>query len=171
MTYSDCFWLLGAVLTVMLPLVLLLRAAAAAARGPGHASGSAGALKGARMLIRIHPVLSTALAAALAAVVLLLAGCTLGPNYRGAPQVAGTTVKTFQRALSASTTTGEPMASWWTALNDPELDHLVDLAVTDSPDVRKRRRDCAMHAPCCSSRGLGCFPIPVCPPPMCAHAT
>ena len=68
-----------------------------------------------------------------------LAGCAVGPNYHtpsvrvpgqyvavaGAPQSTGA-----QPAVSSAN-----LATWWTALADPELDSLVQRAVTGSPSV------------------------------------
>jgi NodT family efflux transporter outer membrane factor (OMF) lipoprotein len=64
-----------------------------------------------------------------------LAGCVVGPNYHGAPPVAPAAVSApaFHRAEDASA--APPPAKWWLALNDSELDKLIDAAFVASPDV------------------------------------
>ncbi len=65
--------------------------------------------------------------------VLGLAACTVGPDYKGPP--ASPQVKTtFQRALPDNTA-AEPPAQWWTALKDPMLDRLIDTALKANPSV------------------------------------
>jgi NodT family efflux transporter outer membrane factor (OMF) lipoprotein len=66
---------------------------------------------------------------------LLLAGCVVGPNYKGPPVVAphAMAAKAFVRAGDASA--AAPRARWWTALNDAELDRLIDAALAASPDL------------------------------------
>jgi len=63
---------------------------------------------------------------------LVLCGCVVGPNYHGAPAVLGT-APTFTRATPESLST-QPAARWWTGLADPELDHLIELALAANPD-------------------------------------
>ena len=79
---------------------------------------------------------SRSLAALLAASA--LAGCMVGPNYPGPPHPAPLAegAKSFNRAALAQAEAGPPAARWWTALNDPELDRLVEAALAQSPDVR-----------------------------------
>ena len=65
-----------------------------------------------------------------------LSGCAVGPNYH-APDVhapadfaaRGTAATVFV------TTPGPDLATWWRSLNDPELNSLVERAVTANPDV------------------------------------
>lgn len=66
----------------------------------------------------------------------LLAGCTtVGPNYAGAPDAAPQAASrgTFVRAQGLPTQA--PDARWWTALQDPVLDALIDEALSDSPSL------------------------------------
>ena len=63
-----------------------------------------------------------------------LAGCVVGPSYSGPPDVAGGNVHAFRRA-DATAVSSEPVARWWAALRDPELDHLVQAALASSPTV------------------------------------
>ena len=82
-----------------------------------------------------HPIarLSTALLAAAA-----LAGCVVGPDYKGPPHPAPLAEKApaFHRAALAEAAPSPPPARWWTSLGDPELDRLIDAAMAGSPDVR-----------------------------------
>jgi outer membrane protein, multidrug efflux system len=69
----------------------------------------------------------------LLALTLGASGCVVGPDYHGPPPVAGAG-GAFTRASSEASAT-EPAARWWTALNDAELDRLIDLTLGDSPDI------------------------------------
>ena len=66
---------------------------------------------------------------------LLLSGCVVGPNYAGPPAVAQGAVSApaFRRAETASS--AAPVAHWWTALNDAELDRLEEAALAAGPDL------------------------------------
>ncbi|HEY6922503.1 MAG TPA: efflux transporter outer membrane subunit [Steroidobacteraceae bacterium] len=76
--------------------------------------------------------------AALAALPLLLTGCKVGPNYKGPPGVApnATKASAFLRAPKDVTPTSPGTARWWEALGDPELNKLIETALTRSPDIR-----------------------------------
>ena len=67
-----------------------------------------------------------------------VAGCTLGPNYHGAPAVApnASHASSFNRAPKDVTSTAPAAAEWWKSLNDPELNRLIESALADSPDIR-----------------------------------
>ena len=67
-----------------------------------------------------------------------LAACTVGPKYAGAPEVApnSTHAAAFNRAPQGITSTAPAAATWWKSLNDPELDKLIETALTNSPDIR-----------------------------------
>ncbi|HEY1999260.1 efflux transporter outer membrane subunit [Paraburkholderia sp.] len=71
------------------------------------------------------------------AAVLVLAGCTVGPDYRGAPQAAPVAAhaSAFNRAPQGALSTAPAVAQWWLALNDPQLNALIDAALKDSPDL------------------------------------
>ncbi|HTV78635.1 MAG TPA: efflux transporter outer membrane subunit [Steroidobacteraceae bacterium] len=73
-----------------------------------------------------------------ASLALLLGGCAVGPNYHGAPQVAAGE-KAFQRADAASTAVSEPVAQWWTVLDDPLLTRLIDETLAGNPGVEGAR--------------------------------
>jgi NodT family efflux transporter outer membrane factor (OMF) lipoprotein len=64
-----------------------------------------------------------------------LSACVVGPDYRGPPAVApkAAAAGAFHRAGAA--TAEAPATRWWTALNDAELDRLVDAALAASPDL------------------------------------
>ncbi len=72
------------------------------------------------------PMLATGL-------MLALAGCTVGPDYRGAPAVTPAD-KAFVRADDHSAN-AQPTARWWTALGDPELNHLIDETLAANPGI------------------------------------
>lgn len=67
---------------------------------------------------------------------LLLSACTVGPDYKGPPQVAANAAArgSFVRAGDA-VRPDAPAATWWTALNDPVLDQLIADALAGSPDI------------------------------------
>src|SRR5579862_3184464 len=71
----------------------------------------------------------------------LLAGCAVGPNYHTPaldvpPQFAA---KSAEGAAPSGATAGSPapvqLSGWWHALQDPELDSLVQRAVDGNPDL------------------------------------
>jgi NodT family efflux transporter outer membrane factor (OMF) lipoprotein len=61
----------------------------------------------------------------------VLAGCTVGPNYTP-PQIA--TPVHYGEAVTGETPAPE-LAGWWHGYHDAELDHLIDTALRQSPDV------------------------------------
>lgn len=66
---------------------------------------------------------------------LCLTACmTVGPDYAGPPAMPGDT-KHFVRA-GESVRPGLVEKHWWEALRDPELDHLVVLALRESPNMQ-----------------------------------
>jgi NodT family efflux transporter outer membrane factor (OMF) lipoprotein len=66
--------------------------------------------------------------------VLLLGGCTVGPDYHGPPVLVADT-RPFARAAVVSVNAAPGLAQWWTVLNDPELDRLETAALANSPDI------------------------------------
>ncbi len=68
---------------------------------------------------------------------LALAGCVVGPDYQGPPHPAPLAEKApaFHRAGLAVTAPSPPPAEWWTALNDAELNRLIQAALAGSPDL------------------------------------
>jgi len=79
--------------------------------------------------LRVAQALGIAAAAALC-----LAGCVMGPNYKGPPTVAPDG-HAFRRA-DATMPPSEPVARWWKSLADPELDRLIEAALAMSPTVQ-----------------------------------
>jgi NodT family efflux transporter outer membrane factor (OMF) lipoprotein len=67
----------------------------------------------------------------------LLAGCTVGPDYRGAPDVANGALHagSFVRAPANVVTPGPSPSRWWESLNDPQLNALIDAALKNNPDL------------------------------------
>jgi NodT family efflux transporter outer membrane factor (OMF) lipoprotein len=72
------------------------------------------------------------------AAITAVSGCTLGPNYHGAPAVApnASHATSFDRAPKDVIANSPAAAAWWKSLNDPELDHLIETALVNSPDIR-----------------------------------
>jgi NodT family efflux transporter outer membrane factor (OMF) lipoprotein len=68
----------------------------------------------------------------------LVCGCAVGPNYHGAPSVAPTATgaANFLRAPAEGVSNSPAVAKWWEALNDPELNKLIESALEQSPDIR-----------------------------------
>lgn len=81
------------------------------------------------------PMLTVAFAAFAA---FMLAACTVGPDYRGAPSVAADSIATgqFVRTPAQGVAATRAPAQWWTALNDAQLNALIDDALAHNPDVR-----------------------------------
>src|SRR5215469_2415683 len=80
---------------------------------------------------------------ALGAFVAVLAGCAVGPNYR-TPNIptpggyaAAASSATAAETGAAPETAPAPvdLATWWRALQDPELDSLIARAINGNPDV------------------------------------
>ena len=69
---------------------------------------------------------------AAAFIVVLLAGCTVGPNYR---RPATPVPATFAEANNPSGLSDADLASWGRSFGDPELDRLVNRAVAQNLDV------------------------------------
>ncbi|MBV1829648.1 efflux transporter outer membrane subunit [Komagataeibacter sp. AV436] len=68
-----------------------------------------------------------------------LAACSVGPDYKGPPHVAPVAehARAFNRADPTRTPAQEPLAQWWTGLNDPLLNTLITTALQNSPDVKQ----------------------------------
>ncbi|THD58941.1 efflux transporter outer membrane subunit [Phenylobacterium sp.] len=86
-----------------------------------------------------RPRLTLARFSALGAAAALLGGCVVGPNYKGPPTVAPQAAHAPAFHRGDAVTAGEPASHWWTALNDAELDALVDEALRSSPDLAVAR--------------------------------
>jgi len=77
------------------------------------------------------------LALAAVAVLSILSGCTVGPNYRGAPPVAEHALRSdaFVRAPATGVAPTRAPNQWWLALGDPQLNDLIDAAFAYNPDL------------------------------------
>jgi NodT family efflux transporter outer membrane factor (OMF) lipoprotein len=67
-----------------------------------------------------------------------LTACTVGPNYRGAPQVApnAAQARTFVRSPKDIASTSPSAAAWWQGLGDAQLTQLIENALAHNPDIR-----------------------------------
>lgn len=67
-----------------------------------------------------------------------LAGCTLGPDYKGPPDAAPKSVAAgaFHRADAALEVTAPPPSRWWETLDDAELNRLIEKAFANSPNLQ-----------------------------------
>jgi NodT family efflux transporter outer membrane factor (OMF) lipoprotein len=89
------------------------------------------------MMSSNHRLTRTALS--LLVPILLVAGCTLGPNYRSAPPVATASFEApaFKRSPQQGVSATAPAtASWWESLGDPQLNGLIEAGLAKSPDLR-----------------------------------
>lgn len=67
----------------------------------------------------------------------LLAGCTVGPDYKAPPAIASDAVQrgSFVRARDAAFAPAPGLARWWETLGDATLTALVDDALAHSPSI------------------------------------
>ncbi len=87
------------------------------------------------MLMRLpHPLIR---ALTLTACAYAISGCTVGPNYAGAPQVAPDAVasQAFVRTPVTGIVSTRAPNQWWLALNDPQLNALIDAAFAHNPNL------------------------------------
>ena len=75
---------------------------------------------------------------ALLASITALAGCTVGPDYRGAPDVStgARHGNAFVRAPTTGVATTPVPSQWWTTLNDPQLNALIDAALAHNQNLQ-----------------------------------
>ncbi|MBE1160931.1 efflux transporter outer membrane subunit [Dyella acidiphila] len=66
-----------------------------------------------------------------------LPGCTVGPDYHGAPDVAHDAIQanSFVRAPANVSTATHAPSRWWEALGDAQLNALIDAALKNNPDL------------------------------------
>jgi NodT family efflux transporter outer membrane factor (OMF) lipoprotein len=66
-----------------------------------------------------------------------LAGCAVGPDYRGPPSVASESLQkpAFLRDGGAHFESTPPAARWWQSVQDPHLSELVEAAMSASPTL------------------------------------
>jgi NodT family efflux transporter outer membrane factor (OMF) lipoprotein len=89
------------------------------------------------MMFNRPSCVALAAAALVTAFVTALAGCTVGPDYKGAPPVARDAHNnaTFARTPPSGTAATPAANQWWLAFNDPQLNDLIAAALAHSPDV------------------------------------
>ena len=82
----------------------------------------------------VSRVLFFALLGSLAA----LPGCTVGPDYRGAPNIAGNALhaSAFVRAPSAGMASTHAPSRWWRTLGDAQLSALIETALAHNQDLQ-----------------------------------
>lgn len=64
----------------------------------------------------------------------LLSACTAGPDYR-APQSAALGLPAAYSQSAGAATNDTDMAQWWTRLDDPTLNGLIDAAIANNLDI------------------------------------
>jgi outer membrane protein TolC len=67
-------------------------------------------------------------------IVTILAGCTVGPNYR-TPDLPVPPHFGEQTPAEAGAAPVADMGAWWHGFGDAELDRLIAIALAESPDV------------------------------------
>lgn len=73
-------------------------------------------------------------------VLLALSGCTVGPDYQGAPPLAEHTLKAGSLPHAPVDQPAAPaVAQWWRRLSDPQLDALISAALAANPDLASSR--------------------------------
>src|SRR5215469_2773461 len=87
--------------------------------------------------MRLASVLRGAPVWAVLTAVACMSGCTVGPKYRGPPAVAADAMHSpaFARSPRDGVSSAPALAKWWESLNDPELSHLIEAALRQSPDI------------------------------------
>jgi len=71
--------------------------------------------------------------APLGGLAMLLAGCSVGPDYHGAPGVPLTAK--FTRLPNSGVSTGQAQSQWWLAFHDERLNQLIVKAMQHNPDI------------------------------------
>ena len=66
---------------------------------------------------------------------LAVASCAVGPSYHTPETHVPQAFDAVNRGAAGNATTNVDLAGWWHALNDSELDSLVDRAVRSNPDA------------------------------------
>ncbi len=80
---------------------------------------------------------SRVLSLALFTAIVALSGCTVGPDYHGAPDVAtgASHSNSFVRTPAVGVSPTHAPSRWWSTLGDPQLDALIDAALAHNPDL------------------------------------
>ncbi|WPB57033.1 efflux transporter outer membrane subunit [Xylophilus sp. GOD-11R] len=89
-----------------------------------------------------------------------LAGCTSGPDYRGAPDAApqASAAGAFHRADAASEPAAPPPARWWEALDDSILTRLIEQAFATSPSLQAAEARIRQSRATLAQRRAGALP-------------
>jgi multidrug efflux system outer membrane protein len=64
----------------------------------------------------------------------LLAGCTVGPDYRR-PEIATPSAYSDAAPINAAPASEAALSAWWTQFNDPELNALIERALANNLDL------------------------------------
>jgi NodT family efflux transporter outer membrane factor (OMF) lipoprotein len=88
-------------------------------------------------MMLIRPPRPLIVTLALMACAYTLSGCTVGPNYAGAPQVAPDAVaaRDFVRTPVTGIVLTHAPNQWWLALDDAQLNALIDAAFAHNPNL------------------------------------
>ncbi|HEY9133029.1 MAG TPA: efflux transporter outer membrane subunit [Dyella sp.] len=86
----------------------------------------------------MYPSASRQLLFALLVSIVALPGCTVGPNYRGAPDVAGSAgrANAFVRAPAEGVVPSHAPSQWWSTLGDVQLNALIEEALAHNQNVQ-----------------------------------
>ena len=70
------------------------------------------------------------------AAMLMLSACTVGPDYRAPKPLAALAADLTEAGQVAAVTAQKPRGDWWRLFESPDLDKLVEKALTYNSDVR-----------------------------------
>jgi multidrug efflux system outer membrane protein len=73
----------------------------------------------------------------LASALIVLAGCTVGPNYKRPPVTAPDAYRGLAPDAAPQTTSSIADEKWWTVFDDQQLQALIRKAITQNYDVRR----------------------------------
>src|SRR5215472_7646422 len=79
------------------------------------------------------PTIIKLVSAVLAATLVFLTGCAVGPNFK---RPVTTVSPQWTVESTTGTSTGEPAEEWWKSFNDPEFDKLVHQAIRANLDLQ-----------------------------------
>ena len=96
-------------------------------------------------------------AAGLLSVVLLLAGCAVGPTYRAPAPLPPAALKLRETDVAKVTPSPLP-PHWWRLFDDPDLDRLVETALSRNTDLRQAAANLQRARAALSEARAGRFP-------------
>src|SRR3546814_5065307 len=89
----------------------------------------------------------------------LLAGCVAGPDYAGPPEVFSANRNDgFVRSCGNVSDAEPELADWWLLLNDPELNRLIEAALSDNPSLQAAQARIAQARASVRQEKAGRFP-------------